>query len=188
VKYNISYVYQKIPTFGERKIDGIERLFSRQKPLPQIEEYTGNYYPMKSRSVGNTQSIYSEIGVGIYQGEVKDIRRWAFSNPPQWMIGRLTVGSLNQIPVEYPKLLRYLACLLEQYHKQPDSWKNYLQTKGEIKLKKCSLKFEQQLQMLHPLTGGHDFHEIESTQQPKKQLTQSQLEDLVCSECPLAKL
>jgi hypothetical protein len=129
MEYSFFYMWRNTLTYVGRKIDGIWKSFFHQKSLPQIQEDTGIYHPMKSISSGHTQSIYFEIGVGIYQGEVKDIRRWAFSDHPQWMVSKLTVDSLSRIPDEYPKLLRYLACLLEQYHKQPERFSGDKMTK-----------------------------------------------------------
>ena len=48
-------------------------------------------------------TIYSQIGVGVYKGEVVAIQKWVMGNhPPSWLVYKLQHQNLNRLPDSIP--------------------------------------------------------------------------------------
>ena len=143
----------RVARLGQRILAFVGRLFQMLLRLPfrkfqvrrhQNEWESSNLLPYYEAHQSQDNTIYSQIGVGVYQGEAIVFRRWAFGTTyPQWMIYKLQDQYPNEIPDGMSQSLRCLAALLEQYTKQPSLWKSNLQMKVGTELVKW---YPQQIQ------------------------------------------
>jgi hypothetical protein len=188
--FDIFYVYQKFPPFLRLKIDDTSK--SRDLDNPQLETpITMDILPSNlAENSEQIQTTYFETGVGIYQGELVAIRKWAIATPhPLWLVYKFPPESLNRIGEEVPQQLRYLACLLEKHYTQPSFLRNYLQMTSGLVLKKCPLKHQLPKQNSHPLLDDQDnplFGILPQQEILKEQSTQ--VRNSECQKCPLNPL
>ncbi len=118
-------------------------------PLPyhvnDNETYQQDYVPQsllvcqnESQSSDKTArlpSIYSGIGLGVYQGEVVTFRQMAVGEK-HWVVSKLRFEDLRQLPSSILSEVCLLLCLLCLNNRQSDLVKMDLQMKGGIELMK----------------------------------------------------
>ena len=131
-------------------------------------------------------TIYSPIGMGVYQGEAVVFRKWELGGShPQWMVYKLQDQNPNEIPENASQSFLCLASILEQYKKQPSLWKNYLQKKVGVELVKL---YPEQIQCGYTLSLMKDARNNlaidNKTQLLKKQQQQKTKQSLKCLKCP----
>ncbi len=82
---------------------------------------------------GIRQTFYAGTGVGVYQGELVVLQQWVFSNPPQWVIGKLRPSDVHLFEKGIVCELLQAVVILAHYL-QSESVKNHLQNPIEISL------------------------------------------------------
>ncbi len=107
--------------------------------VPSLQDYV----PQKSLESHNenqqldkiTQlpSIYSGIGLGVYQGEVVVFLQMAIGEKC-WLVSKLRFEDLSLFPLSIQSQICLLLCLLRLNNRQSDLVKMGLQTKGGIEL------------------------------------------------------
>jgi hypothetical protein len=125
-------------------------------------------------------SIYSGIGMGVYVWGAEAIRQMAVGEK-RWILSRLQFDDLGQLPSSMAQYLRYLACLLDVYHEQPDLVKSDLQTKSAIELGQyyCQrARLQSKSVSSEGVKSNHELPEL------KEQGQQEGLLSLQCPCCP----
>lgn len=125
-------------------------------------------------------SIYSGIGLGVYQGEIVTFRLMAVGER-RWVVSRLRYEDLNQLPHSILSEVCLELCLLRLYHTQPDLVKNGLQTKGGIELMKSHCPSADSLDMLLSSEAVKDNHVFGDKLKQEKQYRQI---CSICQRCP----
>ncbi len=127
-------------------------------------------------------SIYSGIGLGVYQGEIVTFRLMAIGDK-RWVVSKLRYEDLSQLPPSVLSEVCLELCLLRLYRIQSDLVKNGLQTKGGIELMKSYCPQADNLNKL--LIDEADGNNPSVVLRPEflQQQNQCHLKCLVCQKC-----
>jgi hypothetical protein len=126
-------------------------------------------------------SIYSGIGVGVYQGEIVTFRLMAIGER-RWVVSKLRSEDLSQLPRQTLSEVCLELCLLRLHHTQPDLLMNGLRTTGGIELMKSLCPLAGNLDKL--LKDGEVYSSPSIQELPDNQQQQNRL-PLICLKCPL---
>ena len=97
-----------------------------------LSQHVGQPYDKKQQ----LPSIYSGIGLGVYQGEAVVFLQMAVGEK-RWIVSKLQFEDLALLPSLIQSEVSLLLCLLRLNKTQSDLLKQGLQTKGGIELMKC---------------------------------------------------
>ena len=126
-------------------------------------------------------SIYSGIGVGVYQGEAVVFLQMAIGET-RWTVSKLRFEDLALFQTSIQSEISLLLCLLRLNNIQPDLVKSGLQTKDGIELMRSLCPLADNLSKL--LRGEEDG---DNPAIPKRRVRQRQQSRYppICSECPI---
>ena len=157
-------------------------LFASTFPYPQVKspqnEQESQIQEKHLDKLQRLPSIYSGIGVGVYQGEVVTFRLMAIGER-RWVVSKLRFEDLSQLPDSIVSEVSLTLCLLRLHRIQSELVKNGLQTRGGIELMKSYCPLVGSLDKL--LVGEADGNNLAIPIQLENQQRQSQC-PLVCSK------
>lgn len=138
-------------------------------------------------TLGRIPAIYSQTGVGVYQGECVTFRRWELPGGTEthpWVFDKLRYQDLEKFQPLMIQQLCCCACFLARYYKQFYSEKMDSQELHESKLMKCPYGHEEQLRQLLKPEVAENIDISASQRLPEQSLMQERQHSQPKIACP----